>query len=281
MPANQEHLMIPDQYIQILTDLELTLLQAKAYINLARIGKADVNTISKASNLARSDAYRVMLVLERLGLAEKIIDKKTVYKATPIKEGISILLKNKKKRYDEIEKKSRLLLYSFHDNDSQDSQAENQQFIITSESTLFRMRFEKSFSEAKTCKMMIQAAGLKYAMFHFFECIKTALKKGAKIHIIAEKTEDAAVNKKLRSLEKNPLFEIRFANASHINFAVTVFNDKEVHLCISPNSEVPSLYSNNAQAVEEALMLFESVWNNSEVHKRVYEPAIPKKKSNK
>jgi len=273
--------MIQDEYIQALTELELTLLQAKAYINLTRLGKADVNTISKASNLARTDVYRVMLVLESLGLAEKIIDKKTVYKATPIKEGILILLKNKKKRYAEIEKKSKLLLNIFPDNDSQDSQTENQQFIITSESTLFRMRFEKSFSEAKTCEMMIPAPGLKYTMFYFFEYIKTALKKGAKIRIITEKTEDKAINKKLRSLEKNPLFEIRFTSASRINFAVTVFDDKKVNLCISPNSEVPSLYSNNSQAVEEAQMLFESIWNNSEVHKRVYEPTIPKKKSNK
>ena len=86
--------MIQDEYIQTLTELELTLLQAKAYITLARLGKADVNSISKASNLARTDVYRVMLILERLGLAERIIDKKTVYKATPIKEGILILLEN-------------------------------------------------------------------------------------------------------------------------------------------------------------------------------------------
>ena len=143
------------------------------------------------------------------------------------------------------------------------------------------MRFEKSFLEAKTCEMMIPEAGLKYTMFYFFECIKTALRKGAKIRIITEKTEDETINKKLRTLEKNPLFEIRLTSASRINFAVTVFNDKEVNLCISANSEIPSLYSNNAQAVEEAQMLFESIWNNSEVQKRVYEPVIPKKKSNK
>jgi sugar-specific transcriptional regulator TrmB len=261
--------MIPDEYIQTLTELELTLLQAKAYITLAKLGKADANSISKASNLARTDVYRVMLVLERLGLAEKIIDKKTKYKATPIKEGISILLENKKKRYVEIEKKSRLLLNSIHNNDSQDSQADNQQFIITSESTLFRMKFEKSFSEAKTCEMMIPAAGLKFTMFYFLQCIKTAINKGAKIRIITEKTEDAAIHKKLRSLEKNPLFEIRFADASRINFAVTIFNGEEVNLCISPNSEIPSLFSNNAQAVEEARMLFEAKWNNSEAHTRV------------
>ena len=273
--------MIQDECIQTLTDLELTLLQAKAYISLVRLGKADVNTISKASNLARTDVYRVMLVLERLGLAEKIIDTKTMYKATPLKEGISILLENKKKRCAEIEKKSRLLLNSFQDNNSKDSQAENQQFIITSESTLFRMRFVKSFSEAKTCEMMIPAAGLKYTIFYFFESIKIALKKGAKIRIITEKTEDEAINKKLRSLEKNSLFEIRFTNTSRINFAVTVFNDKEVNLCLSTNSEIPSLYSNNSQVVGEAQMLFDAIWNNSEVHKLVYEPALPKKKSSK
>ena len=218
-----------------------------------------------------------MLVLERLGLAEKIIDKKTMYKATPIKEGVSILLKNNKKRYGEIEKKCRLLLNSFQDNDSKDSQTDNQQFIITSESTLFRTRFKKSISEAKTCEMMVPAAGLKYTMFYFYECIKTALKKSARIQIITEKTEDKATNKKLRSLEKNPLFEIRFANALRINFAVTVFNNKEVYFCISPNSEVPSLFSNNAQFVEEAQMLFESIWHNSEEQNRVNELVVTKK----
>ena len=266
--------MIPDEYLQILTDLELTLLQARAYANLSKLGIADVNTISKASNIARTDAYRVMLVLERLGLAEKIIDKKTLYKATPIKEGMLILLKNKKKKYAEIEKKSRVLLNSVHGKDSFDSQAESQQFIITSESTLFRKRFEKSYFEARTCDMILPAVGLKYEMYYFFEALKTALKKGAKIRIISEKSENKGLNKKLQTLEKNPLFEIRYANPSRINFAVTIFNDKEVNLCISSSSEVPSLYSNNAQAVEEAQMLFESLWNKSEARKSVCEQAV-------
>jgi sugar-specific transcriptional regulator TrmB len=79
--------MIQDEYIQTLTELEFTLLQAKAYITLARLGKADVNSISKASNLARTDVYRVMLILERLGLAERIIDKKNCVQSPSSKKG--------------------------------------------------------------------------------------------------------------------------------------------------------------------------------------------------
>jgi DNA polymerase III alpha subunit len=54
-------------------DLGLTLLQAKIYLALSKTGKATIKTISKASNSARQDIYRIMPTLQKLGLAEKII----------------------------------------------------------------------------------------------------------------------------------------------------------------------------------------------------------------
>ena len=63
--------MIKDECAKILMDLGLTLLQAKAYLALSQLGKATVKTISKTANVARQDVYRVMLALEKLGLAEK------------------------------------------------------------------------------------------------------------------------------------------------------------------------------------------------------------------
>jgi sugar-specific transcriptional regulator TrmB len=260
--------MIQDEYIQTLIDLELSLLQAKTYINLARLGEADVRTISKASSVARTDTYRVMLVLEKLGLAEKIIAKKTMYKATPIKEGISILLQNKKKEYAELEQKTGSLLNSLNDNDLQDIQVENQKFIITSERSLFQKRFEKSFLEAQTCEMLVPAEGLKFALFYFFQCIKMAIKKGAKIRMITEKTEvGLSSSRKLQTLRKNPLFEIKSAT-SPIKIGLTIFNNKEVNLCLSSNSEIPSLYTDNPQAVEAAKMLFEAIWNSPEINEK-------------
>jgi len=90
--------MIQDEHIQALMGFGLTLLQAKIYLNLVKLEKADVKTLSKASNVARQDIYRIMLTLQKLGLTEKIIAKPTMYKATPIKEGLSILLQNKKRK---------------------------------------------------------------------------------------------------------------------------------------------------------------------------------------
>jgi len=87
--------MVDNEHVQILTDLGLTLLQAKTYLALSQLGKATVKTISKTANVARQDVYRVMLALEKLGLAEKIVAKPTMYKATPIKEGIYFCFKRK------------------------------------------------------------------------------------------------------------------------------------------------------------------------------------------
>src|ERR1039458_8159881 len=84
-----------DLHIQMLMNLGLTLLQAKVYLTLAELGKAEVKRISNASNVARPDVYRVISTLEQIGLAEKIITVPTMYKATPIKEGYYILLQNR------------------------------------------------------------------------------------------------------------------------------------------------------------------------------------------
>ena len=83
--------MNQEEHIQTLTNLGLSFLQAKTYLNLAKLEKADVRTISTISNVARQDIYRIMPTLEKLGLAEKILGKPNMYKANPIKEGVSLL----------------------------------------------------------------------------------------------------------------------------------------------------------------------------------------------
>jgi sugar-specific transcriptional regulator TrmB len=77
-------------------DLGLTSLQAKTYLALVTLGKANVQTIAKASNVARQDVYQVMPTLQKLGLGEKIIAKPIIYEATP--KGRSFDSASKKKR---------------------------------------------------------------------------------------------------------------------------------------------------------------------------------------
>ena len=85
-------LIIDSKHIQALMNLGLTLLQAKTYLTLTKLGKADIKGISKASNVVREEIYRIMPKLEKIGLVEKIVGRPTVYEALPLKEGLSMLL---------------------------------------------------------------------------------------------------------------------------------------------------------------------------------------------
>lgn len=254
-----------DKTLEILMDLGLTYLQAKTYLILTQLEKAEATKISKASDVARQDIYRIMPTLEKLGLAVKVIGTPILYKATPLKEGSSMLLQKRTNEHTTLQEKIKVLLNSDQErNINSMVHEETQQFIITSERKLFVKRLEKAFLEAKTCEMIFPARGLKSMLFNSFQCLKMAIMKGTKIRIITEKTEGTLISNKLQTLKKNPLFEIKFAS-SPIDCGIVIFNNEEVNMCISSSGEVPSLYTDNPQLVKVAQMIFEGMWNDAQV----------------
>jgi sugar-specific transcriptional regulator TrmB len=256
-----------DDYIQRLMSLGLTLLQAKIYISLAKLKKAEIKKISKASNVARTDVYRVMPTLEKLGLAEKIIATPTVYKSTPTKEGLSLLLQKKKREYAELEKKTSALLSNFPDNVLQDLQEENSQFIITSEMTLLIKMHKKLIRSAQTSIDIFVSSlkVLRLMLLDQHEGLKMATKKGVKIRVVTQKVEGELVQGKLKALAKNPFFELKCLSNSSL-FKMVIFDRKDVTLCVSETELVPSLWSNNLIVVKLAEAFFESMWNKAEIN---------------
>ena len=63
--------LMQKEQIQTLMAFGLTSLQAKTYLALAKLGKADVKTIAKVSKVARQDIYRIMPTLQKWGLEKK------------------------------------------------------------------------------------------------------------------------------------------------------------------------------------------------------------------
>ena len=70
--------MIKSEHVNILTDIGLTVLQAKILLGILSLGKADVKKISKNTGIDRSNIYRTIKELENLELIEKYIGKSIV-----------------------------------------------------------------------------------------------------------------------------------------------------------------------------------------------------------
>jgi sugar-specific transcriptional regulator TrmB len=254
-----------DECTQTLTGLGLTLLQAKTYLAFVKLGKADVKTISKASNVARQDIYRIMPTLQKLGLAEQIIANPTMYNATPIKEGLSILLQNRQKEYAELKKKTTSLINNFHANTAKtDAHEEDTQFKLTSEATLF-LKMHKSLHQKAQMSIdaiipLIFDGAAKF--IEGWSHAKKAIRRGIKIRLLTQKTENELTSRELQALEKHPLFELKYL-ATPVPFGMHIFDNKEVTLATS-ESGLPSLWSNNRNLVKLAASYFDEMWSKAQ-----------------
>ena len=252
-----------EEYVQTLMGLGLTLLQSKTYFALTKLGIADVKTISKVSNVARQDVYRVMPCLQEWGLVEKIIATPIRYKAIPLKVALSTLLQQKIEENAELQEKTNTLISDFEEKiGSRAAPQENEpQFIITSERTLFHKRIGETIDAAQTSKDAIFTnEGCRAILFHHYDYLKRALNRGVRIRIITEKPEgNQSIERVARDLTKNPLFTIKYISTS-APVCMMIFDSKEVHLRMAEGA-VPSFWSNNLNIVNLSKKYFEEMWN--------------------
>jgi len=256
-----------DKMLEALMNLGLTCLQAKTYLALTQLDTAEASMISKASNVARQDVYRIMPTLEKIGLVEKIIATPVLYKATPREDGFKMLLSERAIEETTLRRKDKKLLNNGNNEKlgfDSISHKEPTEFIIISGKKLLVKRFQTSFLEATNCDLIFPAYAWNFVVFNLFEVIKIAIAKSARIRMVTETREiKPLVSGKLESLMKSPFFQIRFAS-SPIDFDLAIFDDKEVDMCISGNSsKVPSMWTNNPQFVKMAQITFENEWKNS------------------
>ena len=253
-----------DETIEILMNLGLTCLQAKTYSVLTTLEKAEAKKISKISNIARQDIYRIMPTLEKLGLAEKVIATPTLYKATPLKEGLFMLFQKRTKEHTALQEKIKLLVnnYDKKRNINAIVYEETAQFIITSEKKLFLKKMEKAISELQlSSNALIKSDGLKTMLFYHYQQLKRAMGRGVKIRIITERSEEKSTRKE-QAIKKNPLFELKYSSAP-VPVGMAIYDNKEVNIRIS-DMLGPILWTNNPYVVKLAETYFECMWDKAQ-----------------
>ena len=81
--------------------LGLTPNQAKVYQTILNLRNATFVQIAKSSSVRREDVYKVLPALEKMGLAEKLIGKPAVIRATPVAGALASLILDEKVKSDE------------------------------------------------------------------------------------------------------------------------------------------------------------------------------------
>ena len=251
--------------IQVLIRLGLTCCQAKVYLALVQSGTSTVKSISEVSKVARPDIYSIMDKLQKLALAEKIIDTPVRFKANPIQEGISILLNHKIKNVSEASQEAKELIKKFKGREAKkESQEDEKQFVLVPKKEAAFSRRRKQIEAALTS---IDAIGtfnrLRPLAFAFQEVTKKALERGVKIRVITEKPENENERSEIiQDFEKNPSFKLRYILNSPLA-VVTIYDGKEILVTTSALTDLgesPALWSNNPSLLAMINDFYEIMW---------------------
>jgi len=250
--------------VQVFMKLGLTLLQATIYLNLTKLGRAGVTRISRVSNVARPDVYRVLPALESQGLVEKIIVVPTLYKATPLKEGLSMLLKQKMDEDTDLQKKTKMLLQCLPENDVFCPPKDDSHFIISNEKNLLFKKLREAINTAQIDLNFICTLKVFSKIFFYNQTpLRNALKRNVEIQMVIKTTDNHGLMlRDLEDLQKNPLFNLKYTSDQN-PVCMLIADGKEMNVQLS-SGLVPSLWSNNPQILKMAVAYFDLVWQKDE-----------------
>jgi sugar-specific transcriptional regulator TrmB len=255
-----------DEAVQTLINLGLTFLQTKVYITLIKSGASTGRTTARKAQVASQDVYRILNELQEKGLIEKIVTKPAMYKATPFKEGVSVLLQNKKEEYLEIEEQAKMVNDLSFENINPDTMQEKLHFIIDSEYTLIKKAHEKMAKIAKKSIDIIVPLRMNQRMvFHDWSFLERAARRGVKIRIITQKANGESSSRNPKTLSEDLLFEHRYLSELSIPFGIHIFDKLEMTFSLS-KKPVPGMRTDNPNVIKLAETYFENMWTKAQIN---------------
>jgi sugar-specific transcriptional regulator TrmB len=256
--------VLQEEEVRTLTQIGFTRNQAKLYITLLNIGKSNGRTISEQSKVPRQEVYRVLDELQEMGLVEKVIALPCEFKAVSMREGLSILLKQKAKVYKEAEEKTEILLRKFEPNEENRHEEKECLFIVVPRKGVLinRIRNEHDNSQ-RSVDLVTTVRRLLQAIPHCFENYEKALERGVKYRVVTEKPKDEeAFLKNIEVLLAKPNFRLRNIR-NHPGANVAIFDKKRALVAVFSEAnleESPVIWTNYASFLAIYQAYFENIW---------------------
>lgn len=260
-----------DDSAALLSDFGMTPYEAKVYLAAVRLGPASASKISKVAKVRREEVYRTLPKLEKAGLIERVLGRPVSFKAIPLEDAVSILLKRKEdaaiKELQELSGKKDQLIKSFESQMPRvDTKSDQGQFILVSEKDTVAIRME-SLIDSAVSRIDIADATHNVVRFllNYEDNLRKALKRDVRIRILTEypDEEEALTRILLNNLPKD---EVRLRYLDDIPSRYVLFDGTDVMLSTSANGsmdESRALWTQDNNLVSVIRRDFDEQFNRS------------------
>ena len=263
-------LILLKEDIEALVALRLTVLQAKVYLTLCRIGEANVITLSKSIKIARQEIYRVIGELQNRWLVEKVVTKPVRYKCVPIKEAVPYLLSRINAYRIEWNNKAMRFLERHRNEDRYPFQEENgNKLLLIPEDKSLSRRIKKAIEASnKIIKIVMPRSKFIPALFDFSCSLGTALERNVSVRWIINKHLDLTETSSLEYLSEFPGFKLRYIQEGSL-LTFGLYDDNTLIVATNPKLKYvqsQAIWTNSIALVQMAKNYFRTLWANSKIY---------------
>ncbi len=252
--------------LNIFTHLGLTPRQAEVYLTICKLEKATVKTCAKRLQIARAEVYRAIPELQKRGLIKKIISTPIAFRATPLSEGLKILLQENAEKHEDVCRQAKQFLRNFSNNNREKTSQEDTQYNLTVglKAVAYELlRILKKLQNSFDC--IIHWKQVLFGAERYFGEIKEASEKGVKMRIITNIPENAKIPQNIRTLIKTDPLEIKYASVIPRG-TIGIYDKKSVRIATMRNdnlNEIEVLWLHNSAIVELTQDYFDMKWQSA------------------
>jgi sugar-specific transcriptional regulator TrmB len=249
--------------VQTLMEFGLTRCQAKVLLTLTRLGEdSRAQAISKFSNVARQDVYRILNELHQLGLVERVIAQPNRFRAIPLREAASILLRRKMKACAELNAKVK----EFAENNLEKAafSQKGDRFALITDKEAIKFKTKEVIENSQAEILYVSPYNeLTQWLLSLNESYVGSMKRGVKIKCATDAPRDHDNNSLImKDYIENPQFDLRIVQ-SMPKAKFGIYDRKEIIMALFMDYEIggsPALQSDNESFVAIAAEYFETIW---------------------
>lgn len=266
-------MQISDENIKSLSDLGLSVNQAKVYLCVLHTNGIHFQDISRITRISREDVYKIVPNLEKMGLTERLLDHPMTVRALPIEIALANLMKTERETFDKRMglMKKRVVEFTRSYRIACSKKAEKQEredgfVLLTQKNAIINKSAEMINLARNSIDVTYSEAQLSQFISVFAKMLKHACNEGVKMRLMAEGRELVGSGNSIeRSLQGLKSFDLRYAKqtATHC----IIIDQKQALHENSPNgyfAESSHLWTDNKILVELLAFNFDNTWQTAE-----------------
>ncbi len=264
------------KYTDTLIALGLNSSQAKVYLALLRLGQTKVKAIWKTAKVNRQDIYRLLNELERKSMVEKLVTTPTEFRALPIQDGLTSLLRERAQELDNLTERTDQLITSFATQQNGHEITNEFEIKLVSNKKAYMRRIEQGVvTIQKSIDIIDSFDHAKHRGENDSELLTEVFEKGIKLRQILDKPKEGQKLSKVLTKERNRnrSVEVRFIPEEPLA-TIRIDDGKRVEISATAKyprpEDTPTIYSDSPCLVAILQDYFERLWKEAIEDKKLY-----------